>query len=356
MKTSCISEPVNQPLIIIKQWQLEITCDKVINEITKNEERKYNHCAAALLSFYKYWHENKLESKSQNNKYNKVKEFHGEEVEDGLGLLQFHTQKELHDGLLHLFGKDKIVSANKLLVQFGFISIHRNPNPRYKFDNTNYFLFHPEIVQDAVDKEYRLPSSENRQRSAEIIQQPSENGRTITETTTETTTESSSLQFSTENISSSKLTLRQIIENKINTWNNFNPDYNQLNQIAIKRIDSGKHRGKDFYFDKNQLDTIFEDCKEYWINRLNNELSNTTDKKLKTYPTKDLSVNPASALGTWMTTKRIYPLDTKPTITTVSNNKTPITWGAYMLNNELLSKYGLEPESNPEFNAKYYLD
>jgi len=180
-KTSCIAEPTNQPLIVLKQWQLDITGQ--------------DHCAAGLISFYQYWHEIKMDNLEQNKKYNQVKERHGETPDIELGLLQFHTQEDLEKGLLGLFGITKIKESNKKLEKLGFISIHKNPSDRYKFDNTNYFLFHPKNVQNAISS-LNFPLVKNDQSLAEN-DQPSvksdqpvvKNDQTRTETTTETTTE-----------------------------------------------------------------------------------------------------------------------------------------------------------------------
>lgn len=46
---------------------------------------------------------------------------------------------------------DKINSAIKLLEAKGFITVRKNPNPRYEFDKTRFFDFHVEKVQEFID-------------------------------------------------------------------------------------------------------------------------------------------------------------------------------------------------------------
>lgn len=132
MKDSCISHPDREPLIMVRQWQLE-ACEK-------------NYCAAALLSFFEYWHNWKLDTVEKNQLRSSVAAKHGESFEDSTGLLQFHTEDDLEIGLLGLYKRKTIREGIKLLTDRGFISIHKNPNPRYKFDNTKFFLFHAETV------------------------------------------------------------------------------------------------------------------------------------------------------------------------------------------------------------------
>ena len=211
-KTSCIAEPTNQPLIILKQWQLDITGQ--------------DHCAAGLISFYQYWHEIKMDNLQQSKKYNQVKERHGETPDIELGLLQFHTQEDLEKGLLGLFGITKIKESNKKLEKLGFISIHKNPSDRYKFDNTNYFLFHPKNVQNAISS-LNFPLVKNDQSLAEN-DQPSvksdqpvvRNDQTRTETTTKTTTKTTNIKkekFDAENYLEN-LVLDSEIKQNLKAW------------------------------------------------------------------------------------------------------------------------------------------
>lgn len=132
MRSSCVPWPKDEPLIIVRQSQLRL-CDN-------------NHCAAALLSFFEYWHNIKLGNQEQAEHANRVARQHGEDGKQDTSLFVFKTEKQLEEGLLGLYGRKTIRAALELIVQKGFVSIHDNPNSRYRFDKTHYFLFHPEKV------------------------------------------------------------------------------------------------------------------------------------------------------------------------------------------------------------------
>jgi hypothetical protein len=129
MKTSCISHP-HEPLIIIRKAQVEF-CDG-------------NACAAALMSFFEYWHNIKLEMVPKNAFLNDIAQEHGEARCHDTSLYQFHNMNELSDGIIGLYGISSIKAARKLLVEKKIISEHKNPSGRYGFDHTIYYLFHPE--------------------------------------------------------------------------------------------------------------------------------------------------------------------------------------------------------------------
>jgi len=134
MKTTCINHPTQERILLIRQWQIEF-CDG-------------NHCAAALLNFFEYWHNIKLEMSEKNRQANRISEAHGDENIQDESLYQFHNNEELQAGILGIYGKTKIVEALNLLQEKGVISIHKNPNPRYHFDQTNHFIFYPEIINE----------------------------------------------------------------------------------------------------------------------------------------------------------------------------------------------------------------
>lgn len=198
MKTSCISHPEKESLLLIRAWQLKF-CDN-------------NACAAALLSYFEYWHGIKLEMTTKNRKSNDVAEAHGDVRTQDESLLQFHSHNELIEGILAIYGKGAVIAANKLLEEKGAISVHRNPNPRYSFDKTNYYLFHPDVCnawlvsyknnrfnndqsgencsiknhntpETIEDRNQTLDSPVSDYRSPEIGRRLSENGLAITETT-----------------------------------------------------------------------------------------------------------------------------------------------------------------------------
>lgn len=182
MKTSCISHPSNEPLILIRKWQIE-ACSG-------------NQCAAALLSFLEYWHNIKVESSQKARTANEVAEKHGDEPTQDDSLWQFHTAEELEQGIM-VYRKDSIRDAIKLLESKGFIQTGRNPNPRYRFDNTKFFLLDVDTVQRFLadrPTENRISYTKNQRRPAENPrrdtknQRPSlENRTTIPKTSSETT-------------------------------------------------------------------------------------------------------------------------------------------------------------------------
>lgn len=188
MRNSCINHPPKEPLIVIHQWQVEI-CEG-------------NTTAAALLSFFEYWHNIKSEMRSRTSRSNDIAEMHGDERIQDETLLQFHTEEELISGIM-IAKRDTIRKALSYLSDTGFISIHSNPNPKYAFDKTRYFLFHPEPINQWL-REKRPPakdpltksknqhgssSSENRRRREESRPTQSRNHSAITETSSETSSE-----------------------------------------------------------------------------------------------------------------------------------------------------------------------
>ena len=171
MKSTCIQHPTNEPLLIIRQWQLDF-CEG-------------NHCAAALLSFFEYWHNLRLEINQR------VKPANRDE-----GLLQFHSDEQLQAGLLNLYGTMKIRESRRLLIAKGALTEHSNPKPRYAFDRTLYYRFHPEAVNVWLKVRYErdiknlnVTCAENGGRVAENGGRVAENGDCSSETTTEVSTE-----------------------------------------------------------------------------------------------------------------------------------------------------------------------
>ena len=132
MKSTCIHHPAKETLILIRKWQLKF-CDS-------------DHCAAALLSYFEYWHNIKLELSQRARQANELARKHGKPATHDESLLQFHTDEDLRVGLLGLYGTMKIRSGRHLLVAKGAITEHPNPTPRYAFDKTIYYLFHDEVV------------------------------------------------------------------------------------------------------------------------------------------------------------------------------------------------------------------
>ena len=142
METTCINHPTNEPFIEIREWQMEF-CNN-------------NKVQAALLSFFEYWHNIKLEMSIKNKKSNEIaKRHHDMDNKQDSSLLQFHTEKELENGIMLIGKKSKISKALIQLEKDGVIIITKNPNQRYKFDNTRYFLFQPEIINDWLNTNYQ---------------------------------------------------------------------------------------------------------------------------------------------------------------------------------------------------------
>lgn len=131
MKASCVIHPDCEPMIIVRKWQLDF-CNG-------------NKSAAALLSFFEYWHNIKLEQSQKAKFQNSVANLHHDIGCQDESLYQFHTMYELEHGVL-LYSRDAINVGLKILVDKKVISIHKNPNPKYSFDRTRYFLFYPAIV------------------------------------------------------------------------------------------------------------------------------------------------------------------------------------------------------------------
>ena len=108
--------------------------------------------SALLLDYFVYWYDLRLASLKQTRKWNDVSEFHGERRSQYEGLLQWHTLDEIKDQLFGMFSPNTIRKYIKELVNLGFISIHKNPNPRFKFDSTQFFAVYPERINKAIDE------------------------------------------------------------------------------------------------------------------------------------------------------------------------------------------------------------
>ncbi len=133
MRSSCIPHPEKEALVIIRAWQVK-ACDG-------------NHCAAALLSVFEYWHNVRLAQSEKSAKQNDIAEMHGDSRTQDESLYQFHTEEDLENNLLGLYKKSSIRKAIALLLSKGFVSVYNNPNPRYRFDRTRYFLLETEALK-----------------------------------------------------------------------------------------------------------------------------------------------------------------------------------------------------------------
>lgn len=140
MRSSCINHPPNESLIIVHPWQIK-ACDG-------------DRCAATLLSFFEYWHNWALRKAEKNTQLNRVAQAHGEAETHDTTLLQWHTEKQLMEGVLGFFSKNIIARGLDVLYGKGFVTKEQNPRPRYQFDRTRYFLFHPKVVNKWLAEHY----------------------------------------------------------------------------------------------------------------------------------------------------------------------------------------------------------
>jgi hypothetical protein len=147
---TCLKQPAMQALIIVRQWQSDM-CDSFTE--------------SALLSYFDYWHAHKV---ANRNKFagpmNEIAKRHGIEPTQDTSLLQYHTEVEIEKGLMGSAKRTKITKALNALEKKGIISITRNPNPQYKFDQTKFFMFHPQNAQKLIDRWI-----ENQEKTAETI-------------------------------------------------------------------------------------------------------------------------------------------------------------------------------------------
>ena len=143
MRESSVQKTPQSRVLVIREDFLSI-CDNDLK-------------ASVLLSILTYWHDVKIEMREKNKQLNDIAERHGENREQDETLLQFHTEKEIAEMSFGILNKKTVRSAKQFLIEKGFISIHRNPNPRYSFDNTTFFQLIPEEVNIALSKRQKLP-------------------------------------------------------------------------------------------------------------------------------------------------------------------------------------------------------
>ena len=138
MKTSVIKRNSGKKVAVLREDYLEI-CEG-------------NIAASLLLAFFEYWHNIKIEMVRKNRKLNDTAELYGDGRCNDETLLQFHTKVEIHESMMGLVGMKSITTGRDLLVRLGFISLHKNPNRRYHFDKTQFFLVHPDKVNLSLSK------------------------------------------------------------------------------------------------------------------------------------------------------------------------------------------------------------
>jgi hypothetical protein len=143
-QTSCIRHPANARFLKIYQWQLDF-CDG-------------NACAAALMSYFEFCHNGKLQQLQQSKTLNDELEKTPQGRTQVETLLQWHTTADLEKAVL-FYKRDKISQGVKFLASKGVIELHSNPDPRLWFDRTQHYLFIPETVNAWIDK--RFPPDRN---------------------------------------------------------------------------------------------------------------------------------------------------------------------------------------------------
>ena len=126
MRQAVINWTSKQRLVVVREEAVQI-CDG-------------DHCAAMLLAVFEYWHNIKMEMVPKADHMNKLARQVGETGTNDTSLLQGHTEKELSENLLGIYGVKSIRAALAFLLSKKFISRQKNPNPRYGFDRTHYFL------------------------------------------------------------------------------------------------------------------------------------------------------------------------------------------------------------------------
>lgn len=164
-RTSCVRHPAEARYLKIYQWQLEF-CDG-------------NACAAALLSYFEFCHNWKLQHLPQARMLNNQLEKTPQGRTQAETLLQWHTTSELEEGVL-IYKRDKISEAIKLLKTKGVIELHNNPDPRLWFDRTQHFLFLPETVNAWIDQRFlpdRICIVDKSEMPGETLDLPSINGK-----------------------------------------------------------------------------------------------------------------------------------------------------------------------------------
>jgi hypothetical protein len=121
----------------MSQWQIE-ACDG-------------NHCAAALMSLLEYIHNERVSNAEESRKMNDIAERHGDKGTQSESLFHGKSVESWKRSLLGLFSDDSIREALGIIKAKGFITVSRNPNPRYSFDKTAYYRFEPDAVNAWLD-------------------------------------------------------------------------------------------------------------------------------------------------------------------------------------------------------------
>ena len=147
MKSTCVHHPKSNRYIQVYEWQIDFC--------------RQNHCAAFLLSHFIAWHDWKLNHDEYYSRANNIAELHGDGRPNNQNAYLFFTMDDLADGILNLYGKNAINTALLLLEELQVVSVHKNPNPRYHFDKTKYFMFYPEICNEWIKINHKREKTQN---------------------------------------------------------------------------------------------------------------------------------------------------------------------------------------------------
>ena len=179
MKT-CITHIANDEILVVR---------KSFEAITGSRS------AGILLSYLVYWHDIKLAQNVKNKRMNEVAVQHGEEGEQDVSQLQYHSLEEVRVQCMGLLSQKATVLARKVLVEKGFVTEHLNPQKKYRFDKTIFYQVHPKMINKALLLHEECPTRQND--DIDVVemtiskQSKRESGNVkmttpITETTTET--------------------------------------------------------------------------------------------------------------------------------------------------------------------------
>jgi len=152
--TTSIRHPDKSPYITLHAWQVKFC--------------KNNHCAALLLSYFSAWHDWKLRNDQYYRRSNDIAELHGDGRPNNENAYLFFATEELIDGCMGLYGKKAICDGLDLLVSLGVISVHKNPNPRYHFDKTRYFIFYSDVCNEWIEENYPLKAKQKKKAAQPI--------------------------------------------------------------------------------------------------------------------------------------------------------------------------------------------
>ncbi len=142
MKNSAVTHIKNDSIVVVRKSFLDI-CE--VRNPDGSINSRASKSAGILLSYFEYWHNVKVNMASKAKALNDVSERHGDARKRDESLLQFHTTEEIMSECLGLLSLKGIKAGREVLVNLGFLSEHKNPNPKYKFDNTVFYLLHADV-------------------------------------------------------------------------------------------------------------------------------------------------------------------------------------------------------------------